>query len=98
MSEIINKLQNLLGPLDYVIERNQGNKYYGVRVRFCKNVEDAETGRYATELVMNQVENTCYVNSDVLASNAHDPLEVCDLYTRMGEFIRTSGFKAQRSF
>jgi hypothetical protein len=95
MSEIVNKLHNLLGPLDYLIKQNQGNL---VRIRFCKNSEDAKTDMYAAELIMNQVENTCYVNSDSLASNAHDPLEVCDLYTRMGEFIRASGLKAQRSF
>jgi sugar/nucleoside kinase (ribokinase family) len=98
MNEIVSKLQSLLSPLDYLVEKNQGNLRWGVRIRFCKNAEDAETGRYTAELTMNQVENTCYVNSDSLASNAHDPLEVCDLYTRVGQFIRASGFKAQRSF
>jgi hypothetical protein len=98
MNETVHKLQSLLSPLDYFVEKNQGNLRWGLRIRFCKNAEDNETGRYAAELVMNQVEKTCYVNSDSFASNAHDPLEVCDLYTRMGEFIRASGFKAQRSF
>jgi hypothetical protein len=97
MNETVHKLQNLLSSLDYFVEKNQGNLRWVLRIRFCKNAEDAEYGRYAAELVMNQVENTCYVNSDSLASNAYDPLEVCDLYTRMGEFIRASGFKAQRS-
>jgi sugar/nucleoside kinase (ribokinase family) len=98
MNEIVKNLQSLLDPLDYLIEKNQGNLRWGVKIRFCKNAEDTETGRYAVELTMNQVENTCYVSCDSLASNANDPLEVCDLYTRMGQFIRASGFTPKRGY
>jgi len=97
LSDKAKELQSLTGPLDFVVEKSK-NLQWGLDVRFCKNQEERLDYRYSAMIIFNQVDNTCYVKDEPNAYGSHEPLEVCDLYTRMGEFIRRSGFTPKRGY
>jgi hypothetical protein len=94
----IEELKELLDmDHDFLIQVNKHPRR-GTSVRFCLNVEDRSTGRYALCLQLDFKDGTCFVVHEPNCSGSHEPLAVCDLYTRLGQFIRESGFIAKRSY